>query len=535
MGLLTRLALHPAVPGWVRWKGVPFMQTFRVTRRAFLRTAATTAGAIAALPLLGTTAAHASPQPRAPLVSSRQFSGVTVLVGGPTGPAVTSPVEKFRHEWEERTGAKVELVTFAFADLYDKIRSSIAAGKPFADIYLFSAAWAGDVYATKTLLPVPDDIKARLNMDDLTPNFKNKLLLWQGVQYAFPYDGDSHMYYYRKDLLENPQYQKDFKDAYGYDLAPAKTWEQYTDIAEFFTKVDWNQGGEHYGTIESMGRKKWSFYTFFDQAAGLAKHPEDPNFFFDDDTMKPRINTPPFVEALENWAKRIPFGPPGMVSMGYDEDRIFFPGGQAAQTYEWHDVGTLTYDEKRSTVRGKDGSAICPGATKVYNQKTKNWEQVPTVNFAPGQWFGGWVIGVVDVPGRAQNVTDAAMDFAVFMSTEKSMEEVVLPDSGINPSRYSHFNNLKVWVDAGYPEENAKLYLEAIKQTYEHPNAIQDMRIPGVFEYYDVLEQHTNEFLSGQVSAQKALDDAAREWEAITDRIGRDQQRAIYKADLNIP
>ncbi|HEY3081189.1 MAG TPA: extracellular solute-binding protein [Chloroflexota bacterium] len=475
-----------------------------------------------------------APKPAAPAAQpTTKFGGQTVLVGGPTGPAVTSPFEKLRGEWQEKTGAKVELVTFPFADLYDKIRTTIAAGKPFADMYVHSATWAADVMGSGTLLELPKDVQERLNWNDLTPNFRNHLLKWAGKVYGIPYDGDSHMYYYRQDLITDAGHKDGFRKQYGYDLGPATTWDMYRDIAEYFTKTDWNKGGEHFGTSEAMGRKKWSFYTFFDRAAAYGKHPEDPNFFFDPDTMKPRINSPPFVKALEEWKKVVPFGPPGMVTMGYDEDRIFFPGGKAAQTYEWHDIGTLTYDPKRSTMQGKGGYGIAPGAKQVYNQKTKQWENGTGeggINYAPGLWFGGWIMGVV----KGTKVPDATFDLGVFMGNDKSMDENVMPDSGVNPSRYSHFSNMAAWTKAGFDERSAKDYLEAIKKTYEHPNAVADMRIPSVFEYYDILEQQTNSALSGQAEPKAALDAAVQQWEALTERIGRDKLQKLYREDLAI-
>jgi multiple sugar transport system substrate-binding protein len=356
---------------------------------------------------------------------------------------------------------------------------------------------------------------------------------WGGKVFGIPYDGDSHMYYYRKDLIEDPKHKDAFKSKYAYDLGPAKTWDQYHDIAEYFTNTDWNAGGEHYGTIEAMGRKKWAFYTFFDRAAAYGKHPSDPNFFFDPESMKPRINTPPFVRALEEWKKVLKFGPSGMVTMGYDEDRIFFPGGKAAQTYEWHDIGTLTYDAKRSTMKGKGGYSICPGSKEVYNQKTKSWDKgtgPDGINFAPGLWFGGWTMGVT----VGTKVQDAALDFAVYMGWEKSMDENVLPDSGVNPSRNSHFSNIKAWTDAGFDERSAKDYLTAIKATYEHPNAVVDPRIPAVFEYYDIVEEHINSALSGQETPQAALDAAAKQWDELTDRVGRDKVQKLYLSSLGL-
>lgn len=40
--------------------------------------------------------------------------------------------------------------------------------------------------------------------------------------------------------------------------------------------------------------------------------------------------------------------------------------------------------------------------------------------------------------------------------------------------------------------------------------------------------------VSGEMSPKKALDQAAAEWEKLTDRLGREQQIAYYRASLNV-
>ena len=44
---------------------------------------------------------------------------------------------------------------------------------------------------------------------------------YQGSWYAIPYDGDVNIFYYRKDLWEDPKEQAAFKAKYGYDLKAA--------------------------------------------------------------------------------------------------------------------------------------------------------------------------------------------------------------------------------------------------------------------------------------------------------------------------
>jgi multiple sugar transport system substrate-binding protein len=38
--------------------------------------------------------------------------------------------------------------------------------------------------------------------------------------------------------------------------------------------------------------------------------------------------------------------------------------------------------------------------------------------------------------------------------------------------------------------------------------------------------------MSGSKTAQQALDETAQSWEAVTDRIGRDKQKADYQAAI---
>ena len=55
---------------------------------------------------------------------------------------------------------------------------------------------------------------------------------------ALPAMGDVVGWTYRKDWFERPELQKEFKDKYGWDLAPPQTYDQLKQIAEFFQGRD---------------------------------------------------------------------------------------------------------------------------------------------------------------------------------------------------------------------------------------------------------------------------------------------------------
>ena len=56
------------------------------------------------------------------------------------------------------------------------------------------------------------------------------------------------------------------------------------------------------------------------------------------------------------------------------------------------------------------------------------------------------------------------------------------------------------------------------------PTMLTYLRIPGTFEYWDILDKNLSAAMSGGKTAQQALDDTAAAWEQVTDRIGRDKQ-----------
>jgi multiple sugar transport system substrate-binding protein len=57
-----------------------------------------------------------------------------------------------------------------------------------------------------------------------------------GDVYGIPMEAFVKVYVYRKDLFDDPEVQKAFKEKTGKDLKPATTFEEYAEIADFFTE-----------------------------------------------------------------------------------------------------------------------------------------------------------------------------------------------------------------------------------------------------------------------------------------------------------
>lgn len=464
------------------------------------------------------------------------FAGMRVVVATQTGSAIGGPVETYRGEWEARTGGTVELQQFAFGDLYQKIITAFETGTGEFDMIIYASDWSGDIMGGGYVVPIPDEIKARIDWEDILPLYRERIADWGGTTYALPFDGDSHMMYYRKDLVNpNSQYAAEFEARYGYTLDEPLTWSQYRDIAEFFHNREVETAGvvaPINGVVEAQRRNAQSYWFIISRAAGYTKIPGDPCFFFDCETMVPRVNNPGWVRALQDWVDISAFGPEDMINYDVVNVRAQFPAGNAVFGLDWGDVGPITVDPNVSVVNDLTGFGVLPGGDQYWDYNTNEWVTPESgVNQAPFIAYGGWIISVA----ADSDVIEAALDFAAFMA-DKDLAAVLATTggTGVNPLRQSQFDNVDIWVNAGFSEEAALDYLDAILSTINHPNAVLDIRIPGSAEYLDALDVGVARALSREATPQEALDGVAAAWEQITERRGREAQAAFYRASIGV-
>lgn len=469
-----------------------------------------------------------------PALAEKRFEGVEITVFTQTPPFIAKPVQMFRADWEKETGGKVRLITAPWGELYPKMFSSFVLGARNYDIIIFPAAYLADFASNGFLAPLDTFIAADTRIDwlDILPVYREKISTYAGTIYAITMDGDSHMFYYRRDAIENPEHQAKFKAKYGYDLAPPKTWAEVRDVAEFFNGWDWDgDGRKEYGVVEGMRKGAQGFWTFFSRSAAYTSIPgQAQGLFFDPETMNPLINDPGHVQALEDWIEIIEFGVPGMINMDNGEVRSVYAAGEAALAIDWGDVGVISDTDPGSTVKGKVGYSILPGTTRAWDYVKESWVDFPEVNHAPYLAFGGWIAGI---DAKSDNV-EAAYDFLSYLgSPENSYISVTTPETGFNPYRESHFEKLAGWY--GYGFVNPEDYLGAIEATIAHSNVQPDIRIPGAFRYFEALDAQLAMALAGAKTAKQALDDAAKEWEAITEDLGKEEQLKNYRASLGLP
>lgn len=459
-------------------------------------------------------------------ISKKDYTGRTLNILTHSIPVMGEPTALHAKQFEELTGAKVNVVHAPFPELFKKSMASFQTGLETGtvtyDVMIYGSHLIGDF--APYLAPVPQKYIEMPQMQEVTRNYQG-VAAWDGRMIQFPIDGDRHYLKYRSDIINDPQMQAKYNHAGGKQLGVPQTWEEYDRIARFFNKWDWDNDGEiNYGSAEVVSKNDLMFSAFISRVAPYAKHPEvRGGFFFDLVTMEPLINTPGWVRGLEDFVKAQDYMPPGGNKFGLADEIFSFGNGQALFSYSWDDA-FIQAMEPESRIRNLVGAAPLPGSQEVWNRMTGRWDHFDEPNRAPYITWG-WTSAVA----KDSKNKDMAFDYLCFFANPTNhTSDLLVGRFGVNPYRVTDFDPNFYIEKAGWAAEVARTYTTTLSEMEKSQNRVFDLRVPGVNRYMTALANGVHKALTKQLPPQKALDEVAKEWRKITNRVGINQVRKAY-------
>lgn len=319
-------------------------------RRQLLRIAGRGGAAAAAVAVVGRRGLTARTVAQEP----PNFDGVELtatLIGGGAYDRLYTKLD----EWQELTGARIDTSTrLAHSELNEKLRREYASGSP-------SFNWSSDhtIYwpewqiALEPLRQYADEA----DLADFTPSVLEACTgLADGELYMIPRHVDIQLMYYRKDLFEDPKEQSDFRAKYGYDLQPPTNWQEWLDVAEFFTRPP-----DLFGFVAAGGG---SFESLLASAGGQLL----------DEQNRPAWNSEQGRQALAHMVELYKVRetvPEGALQYGWDDVTQLFRTGKIAFYFEWPGWYQQLKDPSQSDVVGKFDIAKVPaGPAGPENMRT---------------------------------------------------------------------------------------------------------------------------------------------------------------------
>lgn len=450
---------------------------------------------LAALPALAQSAAERAVE------AAKQYSGSEITIVWEAGLQSLDPLNFSGPKWEELTGIKVKVIEVPTAEMFTKILQEHRANTGAYDALNVVPTWMADLVragALEDLDPYVDKYGFREELQKIAPTYRDNQMTVDGKIYGFPDDGDLFILYYRKDLFEDPANREEFKAKYGYDLAAPKTWQEYADIGQFFTD-------KLAPTTYGAGQFRQPAYS---QLLFQERFRVEGGKFFDPETMKATVNSEIGVKVFDGMRADNKFMPPGVESWGFVEALSAFLNGDIAMTISWPPFGrwaagygveeeALSWVPK-SKIADKVGYALPPGGTP--------------------QLALGFSLGVAS----GSKNKEAAYLFIQWLNSEAvSMQRVQLPYALRDPFRESHYVNeeyMSRWADA-------KNYLATLRAGAD--TGLLDLSLLQIDKYEEVLRQAMTRLWAGEDS-KAILDDVAGQWDALTEKIGVDKQKAAY-------
>jgi multiple sugar transport system substrate-binding protein len=442
----------------------------------------------------------------------------------------------FLKPWETYTGAKLTWIDLAQADYNPRLQQAIATGTVDFDIVEMGAPFEGDVCGKGLASVMPDWVKTQIDMDDYVGYLKAPVGTWEGKTYRISIDGDCHNFNYRTDYFADADLAKAWKDGGGKgEWKVPRTWQEVQAVTKFL-KGKKIGGQDAYGYLDPCkGWGGFGFYFLGSRATAYAKHPDDKAWLFDVETMKPRVNNPAWVRAIQDVIDALPSEPADQLNAdpgttGFQQ----FLAGTGSMLAWWGDIGSSAKTSDSSVIGDTSGYDILPGSDDVYNSKTGKWETLASgPNFSPNMAYLGWGVYVMARVDSDSNKQKAAWSAAAHLGGKDIALWTSAYPSGFQCYRNSQFD-IDEWVQAGYDKPFISNYLASQSNSYNHKNAAIEPRIPGIFQYYSAAEDILAQIYAGKLTAQAGADQIAAAWEKLTDQIGRDKQVKLYQASLGM-
>jgi len=476
---------------------------------------------------------------------------IGVYSGGQRGP-ISGPLYFWRPKFEELTGATYDIVEIPFAELREKIFTDLQTGTGTYDVIINCSNYYGDYIYNNWILPLDkyfdDPRMPKWDRDSIAPAVAN-LMKWGDTWYGTNNDHDAQVLYYRRDIINDPKWQAEFKKETGHDMPVAMdTWEDVLEIAKFFNGKDWNGDGDPDNGIAlhlKVGGQGFFHFMAISAPYVVIPYPGEPKtkvtkyhnvYWFDPETMEPLINSPGHVRALEMVLELSKAGSPAMWGWSLGEAWADFLSGNAVMTFSWGDVGSLSQDPTQSVIMGKLGARGIPGTKHPYDREKGEFLNLDKPNFVGNQVGCSWH----PVISKYAKNPDLAYYFMAWQATpEINHWNVAYGWTGIDPgTTYDWFPpygtaTVEEYVAGGYNADDAKAFIGAYQDNfYNYPIFQNYMRIPGTPEMHEVWDVHLSEAVTGQLSPKEALDRTYEDWVRIVEDIGKEDLLKLYQESI---
>ncbi|MEM7530564.1 MAG: extracellular solute-binding protein [Chloroflexota bacterium] len=354
--------------------------------------------------------------------AAQPYAGVTIRGVSESTPPSNYVADVLAAQFEAETGITVEFETTSWDSMYDKAIKDMEAN---TGIYDFVYIEQDIIYAyldrdflvniSQGLADSPDLAAPDSDISKFT-SFIDYFKNGDGDVFGIPMEAFVKVYLYRTDLFGDADIQAAFADEYGYDLAPATTYEQYADNAAFFTAYgEANDMDLWDTTVQGSTGHPASTYELIETilpSGGIYNWGINQENYKATEENGGELNSQAAKDCFNFWLSMREYAPPEWSSSTWDEVGSTFAAGRAAQGWVYgENAAWIATNTDRSLVVGNVGVALPPLAEGVADEA------------AAGEGYIGYYDGgAFGIPHSSKN-QEAAMLWLQYIGQESVQAE----------------------------------------------------------------------------------------------------------------
>ncbi|MEP0149269.1 ABC transporter substrate-binding protein [Roseibium sp.] len=437
--------------------------------------------------------------------------------------------------FEEITGIKVNHQILGEGEVVQAVQTQMQTNRNLYDAYVNDSDLIGTHSRLQLAVNLTDWMAGEAK-DVTSPTLD--LEDFMGVSFTTGPDGDlyqlpdqqfANLYWFRKDWFDREDFQKAFKEKYGYDLGVPVNWSAYEDIAEFFSKdVKEIDGVTIYGHMDYGKRAPdlgWRMTDAWLSMAG-AGSPGEPNgrpidewgIRMEADSCNPAgasvsrgggTNGPAAVYAIRKWDEWLRnYAPPGAADYDFYQSLPALSQGNVAQQIFWYTAFLADMVKPKSEGNNTVDDAGMPLWRMAPSPHGPYWQEGQKVGY---QDVGSWTILKSTPTDRAK----AAWLYAQFV-TSKTVD-AKKSHVGLTFTRDSTVRH------ESFTERAPKL--GGVVEFYRSPDRVRwsptGVNVPDYPKLAQLWWQQIGDVNSGAFTPQEAMDRLASEMDQVMARMQR--------------
>jgi len=260
-------------------------------------------------------------------------------------------LRKLMQSFTLKTGIHIKLVEVGYDELYRSVKSRV--DRVAYDLIRIDMSWLSEVGAD---LFTPIDLNEpwlQPILREFSPNIPDDYYRVGNKTYTLPFDPSVQILYYRKDLFENALIKREFYERYRRQLTVPKTFDEYNQVACFFTKRFNPSSPTEFGATMSFGTATVAACDFLPRLMEYKNKPHDHERIYD-------LNTEAVKSALGSYLDTYQYTDQSCGSWWTSAAQSFSKGSVAMNICYSNHASTMLRNFD-SDVVGKIGFAAIPG------------------------------------------------------------------------------------------------------------------------------------------------------------------------------